>query len=160
MCSVTQLCPTLCDPTDWSPPSSSDQDIFQARILEYIAISYSRRLSRPRDQTYVSVSPALAGRFFATSATWEAHDTQQNWKKTWSQGLPVPSSCDCWHDKMMTVIKKKKKKGERGWEVGGRFKREGTYVCLWLIHAVEWQKPSQYYKAIILQLKRTPLPPK
>ena len=38
----------------------------------------------------------------------------------------------------------KKKKG---------FKREGMYVYLWLIHADEWQKPTQYYKAIILQLK-------
>ena len=40
-----------------------------------------------------------------------------------------------------------------GWEVGGRFKREGTYVYLWLVHGDVWQKPSQYCKAIILQLK-------
>ena len=40
-----------------------------------------------------------------------------------------------------------------GREVGGRFKREGTYVCLWLIHADIWQRPTQYCKAIILQLK-------
>ena len=38
-------------------------------------------------------------------------------------------------------------------EVGGRFKREGTYVHLWLIHVDVWQKPIQYCKAIILQLK-------
>ena len=38
-----------------------------------------------------------------------------------------------------------------GWE--GRLKREGTYVYLWLIHTVVWQKPTQYCKAIILQLK-------
>ena len=39
--------------------------------------------------------------------------------------------------------------------VGGRFKREGTgtYVYPWLIHVDAWQKPTQYYKAIILQLK-------
>ena len=37
--------------------------------------------------------------------------------------------------------------------MGGRSKREGTYVYLWLIHADIWQKPTQYYKAIILQLK-------
>ena len=37
--------------------------------------------------------------------------------------------------------------------VGGRFKREGTYVCLWLIHTVVWKKPTQHYEAIILQLK-------
>ena len=40
-----------------------------------------------------------------------------------------------------------------GWEVGGRFKREGTYVYLRLIHVAVWQKPMQYCKAMILQLK-------
>ena len=38
-----------------------------------------------------------------------------------------------------------------GWEVG-EFKREGMYVYLWLIHIIVWQKPTQYCKAIILQL--------
>ena len=37
-------------------------------------------------------------------------------------------------------------------EVGGSFKREGTHLYLWLIHVV-WQKPTQYCKAMILQLK-------
>ena len=40
-----------------------------------------------------------------------------------------------------------------GREVGRRFKREGTYVYLWLIHVDVWRKPTQYSKAIILQLK-------
>ena len=40
-----------------------------------------------------------------------------------------------------------------GWEVGRRFKMEGTYVYLWLIRVNIWQKPTQYCKAIILQLK-------
>ena len=43
--------------------------------------------------------------------------------------------------------------GSGGWEVGGRFKREGTYVYLWLIDVDIWQKPTEYCKAIILQLK-------
>ena len=43
--------------------------------------------------------------------------------------------------------------GRRRWEVGGRLMREGTYVYLWLIHVGVWQKPTQYCKAIILQLK-------
>ena len=38
-------------------------------------------------------------------------------------------------------------------EVGGKFKREGTYAHLWLLHVDVWQKPTQYCKAIILQLK-------
>ena len=40
-----------------------------------------------------------------------------------------------------------------GWEMGGRLKREGTYLFLWLVHVDVWQKPIQYCKAIILQLK-------
>ena len=40
-----------------------------------------------------------------------------------------------------------------GWEVGGWFKSDGTYVYLWLIHADVWQKPTKFCKAIILQFK-------
>ena len=47
-----------------------------------------------------------------------------------------------------------------GWEVGGSFSREGKYVYLWFIHFDVWQRPAQYYKAIILQegkkKKKTP----
>ena len=45
------------------------------------------------------------------------------------------------------------KRGGMGWEAGGRFKKERTYVYSWLIHVAVWQKPIQYYKVIILQLK-------
>ena len=38
---LLQLCPTLCDPIDGSPPGSSVPDILQARILEWVAISFS-----------------------------------------------------------------------------------------------------------------------
>ena len=41
VCSVAQSCPTLCDPMDCSPPGSSVDGIFQARILEWVATSYS-----------------------------------------------------------------------------------------------------------------------
>ena len=46
---VAQLCPTLCDPMDCSPPGSSIHGILQARILEWVAISFSRGSSQPRD---------------------------------------------------------------------------------------------------------------
>ena len=59
--SVTQLCPTLCDPMDCSPPGSSVHGVLQARILEWVAISFSRGSSWPRDWTWVS---RIAGRFF------------------------------------------------------------------------------------------------
>ena len=42
MCEVTQSCPTLCDPVDSSPPGSSVHGIFQAGILEWVTISFSR----------------------------------------------------------------------------------------------------------------------
>ena len=54
---VAQSCPTLCDPVDCSPPSSSVHGILQARVLEWVAISFSRGFSQPRDQTYVSHIP-------------------------------------------------------------------------------------------------------
>ena len=44
LCSVAQLCLTLCDPMDCSPPGSSVHGIFQARILEWVAVSFSRML--------------------------------------------------------------------------------------------------------------------
>ena len=46
---VAQSCPTLCDPTDCSLPGSSVHGILQVRILEWVAISFSRGSSRPRD---------------------------------------------------------------------------------------------------------------
>ena len=63
---VTQLCLTLCDPMDCSLPGSSVHGILQARILEWIAIPYSRGSSQPKDQTQVSY---IAGRFFTIRAT-------------------------------------------------------------------------------------------
>ena len=53
-CEVTQLCLTFCDPKDYSLPGSSVQGIFEARIPEWVPISFSRRSSRLRDQTWVS----------------------------------------------------------------------------------------------------------
>ena len=58
---VAQSCPTLCDPMDCTLPGSSIHGIFQARILEWVAISFSRGCSRPRDQTQVS---CIVGRHF------------------------------------------------------------------------------------------------
>ena len=58
---VTKSYRTLCHPMDCSRPASSVHGIFQARILEWVAISFSRGSSRPRDPTWVSCT---AGRFF------------------------------------------------------------------------------------------------
>ena len=61
--------PTLCDRMDCSLPGSSVHGIFQARILEWVAISFSRRSSPPRGWTRVS---RLVGRWFTVWATREA----------------------------------------------------------------------------------------
>ena len=61
-----QLCPTLCNPVDWSPPGSFIHGILQARILEWVAISFSRGSSWPRDWTQVS---CISGRRFNLWAT-------------------------------------------------------------------------------------------
>ena len=58
---VTQSCLTLCDPMDWSLLGSSVHGILQARILEWVAIPFSRGSSPPRDWTQVF---CVAGRFF------------------------------------------------------------------------------------------------
>ena len=54
VCAHTQWCPTLCDPMDCSLPGSSVYGILQARILEWVAIPFSRGSSHPRDRTSVS----------------------------------------------------------------------------------------------------------
>ena len=54
---------TLCEPVDCCPPGSSDHGISQARVLEWVAISFSRGSFPPRDQTRVS---CLTGKFFTT----------------------------------------------------------------------------------------------
>ena len=64
---VTQSCLTLCDPMDCSLPGSSVYGIFQARIVEWVSISFSRS-SRPRDWTWVS---HIVGRRFTNWATRE-----------------------------------------------------------------------------------------
>ena len=62
----------VCNPKDCSPPGSSIHAILQARILEWVAISFSKGSSQTRDRTRLLTSSMLTGRFFTTSATWEA----------------------------------------------------------------------------------------
>ena len=92
-CSVAQSCITLCNPIDCSLPGSSVKGSSQARILEWVFISFSRVSSRPSDQTWVS---CLAGRFLPLSHCFlhlqgqihcelsELHETQDTWYSGWS----------------------------------------------------------------------------
>ena len=67
---VAQSCPTLCDPMGCSLPGSSVHGIFQARVLEWIAISFSRGSSQPRDRIRVS---RIVDRRVTVWATREVH---------------------------------------------------------------------------------------
>ena len=75
---ITQSCPTLCNPIDCSLPGSSDHGIFQARVLEWVAISFSGGSSQPRDRTQVF---CIASRLFTIWATREA--------QTWTPSLRI-----------------------------------------------------------------------
>ena len=61
---VSQLCPTPCDPVDYT-----SHGILQARILEWVAFPFTRGSSQPRGRTQVS---RIAGGFFTRRATGEA----------------------------------------------------------------------------------------
>ena len=80
---VAQLCLTVCDPMDCSLPGASAHGILQVRILEWVAVPFSRRACKPRDWTQV---PCIAGGFFTT---WATRETQAYWS-----GQPNPSPED------------------------------------------------------------------
>ena len=70
-----QSCLTLCNPMDYSLPGSSVHGIFQARILEWVAILYSRESFQSRDRTYVSCVSCISctgSLILYNCATWEA----------------------------------------------------------------------------------------
>ena len=76
---MAQSCLTLCDPMDCSPPGSPVHGIFQARILERVAIPFSRGSSQPRDQTQVS---CIAGSLCIMWATGKAQFTPKLFMKS------------------------------------------------------------------------------
>ena len=70
-----QSCPTLCNPMDSSPPGSSVHGIFQAKILELVAVSFSRGPSPPRDQT---LSSSICRQILYHCAIWKNHISCMN----------------------------------------------------------------------------------
>ena len=120
-----QLCPTLCNLMDRSPPGSSVHGIFQARIVEWAAIPFSRGYYRPRNRTYIS---RIAGSFFVIWAirlglhqvtSWGTSLVKVQWWRSrvsnagGSGSIPGPGTktptCDVAHPK-----KKKKKNNNLG----------------------------------------------
>ena len=73
VCVCHSVVSTLCDPMDCRPSGSSLHGIFQARILKWVAISYFRGSSRPRDQTHVSGISYVGRWILYYCTTLEAH---------------------------------------------------------------------------------------
>ena len=93
---VTRSCLALCDPMDCSLPGSSVHGILQARILEWVAMPFSRGSSWPRNWTQVS---RIGGRFFTIWATREVLVIIPAWTGYW-KGLTfvcTPISEHYWH---------------------------------------------------------------
>ena len=65
---LLQSCPTLCNPVDHNLPSSSVRGILRARILEWVAVPFSRGLPDPGTKTGSLMSPASAGALFTIEA--------------------------------------------------------------------------------------------
>ena len=89
---VAQLCPTVCDPMDYSLPGSSVRGIFQARTLEWVVISFSTGSSWPRDQTVGScvlcigsdsllLAPLICNLFFFFFLAPRKRNTELFWKE-------------------------------------------------------------------------------
>ena len=93
-----QSCPTLCDPTDYSLPGSSVHRISQARILERVAISFSRGSSWPRDPTRISWASCI-GRWVAALAKYRNRVNSNNdncrgrWKARHCLFITIQASC-------------------------------------------------------------------
>ena len=105
---VAQSCPTLCDPMDSSLPGSTVHGIFQARVLEWAAISFSRGSSQTRDRACVF---CIADRHFTIWATREAlHQLGYvNYCDVWVPHIcvhvcPVVQSCPTLWDLMDCIL--------------------------------------------------------
>ena len=77
----------LCDPMDYSPPGSSVHGISQGRILKRVVLPPPGDLPHPGISTLSLASPALAGGFFTTSATWEAFTERQVERHSFGEGV-------------------------------------------------------------------------
>ena len=94
---LLQLCPTLCNPTDRSPPGSSVHGILQVRMLEWLAMPSSRESSPPRDWTRVSCLSCTAGGFFTTEPLGKPpHPTRRNCSKAELDPTSLASSHFIW----------------------------------------------------------------
>ena len=97
------LCLTLCSPLDCSLPGSSAHGILQARIMKWVAISFSQGIfptQRSGTEPVSLMFPSLAGWFFSTSTIWEAPRKEEGWHLAlflshWGVPGDKESTCQC-----------------------------------------------------------------
>ena len=141
---VAQSCLTLCEPIDCSLQSSSVHGIFQARVLERVAISSSRGSSPPRDQSRVS---CIAGRRFTVWATREPRGWEMNWRMLYafwerltvafwersapfSRGHALSSLCAAWEVALCTADGAGRVVGEFPQRVANQMSMLRMFLCL------------------------------
>ena len=99
-CLADQSCLTLRDPVACNLPGSSIYGTSQSRILEWIAMYFSRGSFPPRGQAHISCVFCTAGRFFTHWATWETPyiciGTANFWKGTYEAKIVISREWDCW----------------------------------------------------------------
>ena len=122
-----QPCSTLCNPMDFSPPGSSVHGILQARILEWIAIPFSRGSSRPRDRTW---SPTLQAYSLPSEPSGKLK-VKEGWApKNWCfQIVVLENTLESPLD--FKEIKPVNPKGNQPWIFMGRTGAESEALILW-----------------------------
>ena len=101
--SAAQSCLTLCNLMDGSPPGSSVHGIFQARILDFVAICSSRGSSRSRDQTRIFCISCTAGRLFTAEPPGKPHHNVETLFGSWF-GRQTGFECVCMCVQMLINI--------------------------------------------------------
>ena len=160
---------TLCNPLDCTLPASSVHGIFQAgileRILEWLAVSYSRRSSQPRDRTVISYISWIWRQilYHWTPGKWREHGDKimkglkvivTIFLKRWSERTALKHVYHhTWNRSPALVwcMRQGTQGHALGWPWGKRWGGRweggsgwGTHVHPWLTHVNVWQKPLQY----------------
>ena len=137
---VTQSCLTLCNPMDYRLPGSSIHGIFQARVLEWVAISFSRGSSWPRDWTWVF---CIAGRCFTVWATREANEVYLFFFFLIIIFFFFYFTILYWFCQTSTCIRHGCTWWHRGMVWGGRWEGVQDEVYLIIIHEIQIEKQLQ-----------------
>ena len=94
VCVCAQSCPTLWDPVHYNPPGSSVHGIFQARILDWLAVSYSRASFQTKGWTHLSGVSCTGRQILYHCTTWETPIVSHHAKPSKEMSLGAGPSHD------------------------------------------------------------------